>query len=195
MNKFGWAIALLLLVGVGWLIFAPQPAAVPPAAKSAQPAPTVTAASPNAATGTFSLPVAGMRREQLIDTWNQAREGGARPHQAIDIMAPGGTPVVASFGGTIVKLFNSKAGGLTLYVREGEWSAYYAHLAGYAPGLREGQRVAKGERIGFVGDTGNAGAGNTHLHFAIHRMRPEERWWQGTPVNPYPLLAGGNAAR
>ena len=184
MNKLGWAIALLLLFGLGWLIFAPQPAAAPPPAKSGQPAP----APPNIAAGTFLLPVAGMRSDQLVDTWNQPREGGARAHQAIDIMAPGGTPVVAAFGGTVVKLFNSEAGGLTLYIRDGEWLAYYAHLAGYASGLREGQRVAKGQRIGFVGDTGNAGAGNTHLHFAIHRMRPEEKWWQGTPFNPYPLL-------
>ena len=190
MNKFGWAIALLLLVGVGWLIFGSPPAAVP----SPLPGPSA-AAPPNVAAGSFALPVSGVRADQLTDTWNQAREGGARSHQAIDIMAPGGTPVVAAFGGTVVKLFNSNAGGLTAYIRDGEWSAYYAHLAGYAPGLREGQRVAKGERIGFVGDTGNAGAGNTHLHFAIHRMRPEEKWWQGTPVNPYPLLAGGSAAR
>ena len=191
MNKFGWAIALVLVAGAGWMIVAPQPAAAPPPAKPGQAGSApITTAQRN-----FVLPVSGIRADQFVDTWNQSREGGSRVHQAIDIMAPGGTPVVAAFGGTIVKLFDSKAGGLTLYIRDGEWQAYYAHLAGYAKGLREGQRVERGERIGFVGDTGNAGAGNTHLHFAIHRMRPEETWWQGTPVNPYPLLAGGSAAR
>ena len=99
--------------------------------------------------------------------------------------------------GRVEKLHVSERGGLTAYVRDatGRWLTYYAHLASYAPNLREGQPVSVGQRIGFVGDTGNAGAGNTHLHFALHRMAPGEAWYQGTPVNPFPLLAGKPPAR
>ena len=106
------------------------------------------------------------------------------------MMAPGGTPVLAAHDGTIDKLFQSRLGGTTLYLRSADsrWVTYYAHLAGYVPGLAQGQRIAAGQRIGFVGDTGDAGPGNTHLHFALHRMAPGERWHQGTPVNPYPAL-------
>ncbi len=112
-------------------------------------------------------------------------------------MAPGGTAVLAAAPGRVEKLFTSDLGGLTIYVRSpgGRWIYYYAHLAGYAPGLAEGQAVARGQRIGFVGDTGDAGPGNTHLHFGLQRMAPGERWWQGQSVNPYPLLAGSTAGR
>ncbi len=134
------------------------------------------------------IPVEGVRPDQLVDSWHDPRGDGTRAHEALDIPAPGGTPVLAAFSGTVVKLFTSKAGGLTVYVRSGDIQAYYAHLAGYADGLREGQRVVAGETIAFVGDTGNAGAGNTHLHFAAHRMLPGDGWWQGTPVNPFPLF-------
>lgn len=137
------------------------------------------------------IPVEGVRPDQLVDSWHDLRDDGTRAHEALDISAPGGTPVLAAFSGTVVKLFTSKAGGLTAYVRSGDVQAYYAHLSGYADGLREGQRVTAGETIAFVGDTGNAGVGNTHLHFAIHRMRPADGWWQGTAVNPFPLLARG----
>jgi len=94
--------------------------------------------------------------------------------------------------GTVEKLFNSERGGITAYVRtdDGEWTLYYAHLQGYAAGLAEGQHIKQGQVIGYVGDTGDAAPGNTHLHFAINRMAPGERWWQGTAINPYPLLAG-----
>jgi murein DD-endopeptidase MepM/ murein hydrolase activator NlpD len=97
----------------------------------------------------------------------------------------------------VEKLFHSDAGGVTAYVRSADrrWSYYYAHLAGYAPGLAEGQAVRAGDPIGFVGDTGNAGAGNTHLHFGVSRMAPGDRWSDGEPVDPYPLLAGSAADR
>jgi murein DD-endopeptidase MepM/ murein hydrolase activator NlpD len=112
-------------------------------------------------------------------------------------MAPAGTPVIAAAPGRVEKLFNSDAGGITIYVRSPDhaWSHYYAHLAGYAPGLHEGMAVERGTLLGFVGNTGNAGAGNTHLHFAIARMRPGDDWHQGEPVNPYPLLAGSAVRR
>ena len=141
----------------------------------------------------LAIPVAGVKAGQLVDTYTQARAGGARVHDAIDIIAPAGTPVVAAAPGTVAKLFFSTGGGgITAYVRsdDGRWIYYYAHLSAYAPGLREGQRVRRGTPIGYVGATGNANSAGPHLHFAINRMNPREKWWQGSPINPYPLLAG-----
>ncbi|HET9355816.1 MAG TPA: M23 family metallopeptidase [Sphingomicrobium sp.] len=141
----------------------------------------------------LAIPVAGMRAANLVDTFTQARAGGARVHDAIDIIAPEGTPVVAAAPGTVEKLFNSQGGGgITAYVRspDGNWIYYYAHLQRYAPGLAEGQKVARGSPIGFVGHTGNANPAGPHLHFAIHRMAPGEAWHEGSAINPYPLLAG-----
>jgi murein DD-endopeptidase MepM/ murein hydrolase activator NlpD len=140
-----------------------------------------------------AIPVAGLKPAQLTDTYTQARAGGARSHDAIDIMAATGTPVIAAAPGKVEKLFFSEGGGgITAYVRsdDGRWSYYYAHLSAYAPGLREGQRVRRGDPIGYVGASGNANPEGPHLHFAINRMNPGEKWWQGTPINPYPLLAG-----
>lgn len=141
----------------------------------------------------LAIPVVGVKAGDLVDTFTQARAGGARRHDAIDIMAPVGRPVVSSAPGTVEKLFSSPGGGgITAYVRsdDGLWSYYYAHLSAYAPGLREGQRVRRGSPIGFVGYTGNANPAGPHLHFAINRMQPGEKWHQGAPINPYPLLAG-----
>ncbi len=165
--------------------------------EGASPTVVSEAAPPAGPTSRLVIPVVGAKPRDILDTWGQARGGGARGHQGTDIMAPGGTPVVAAAAGKIEKLFVSRAGGTTLYIRstDGELSYYYAHLAGYAPGIGEGLAVRAGEQIGYVGDTGNSGAGNYHLHFAIARMRPGERWWQGEPINPYPLLAGARAAR
>jgi murein DD-endopeptidase MepM/ murein hydrolase activator NlpD len=145
--------------------------------------------------GGLAIPVAGVKPEQLIDTFTQARSGG-RVHDAIDIMAPHGTPVVAAAPGTLEKLFFSKGGGgITAYVRspDGRWLYYYAHLQEYAPGLHEGQAIKQGDPIGRVGSTGNANPSGPHLHFAIYRMEPGEKWYDGTAVNPYPLLAGKRA--
>jgi len=146
----------------------------------------------------LAIPVAGVRAGQLSDTYSQARAGGARIHDAIDIMAPRGTPVVAAAAGTVEKLFFSRGGGgITAYVRsaDGRWIYYYAHLDSYAPGLHEGQRLGRGDPIGAVGSTGNASAEGPHLHFAINAMGPTDRWWQGRPINPYPLLAGRHSPR
>ena len=139
------------------------------------------------------IPVAGVSAKQLSDTFTQARAGGARVHDAIDIMADEGTPVIAATDGTVEKLFFSDGGGgITAYVRspDGRWTYYYAHLQGYAPGLAEGQKVKRGQLIGRVGHTGNADSAGPHLHFAINQMRAGEKWYQGSPINPYPLLAG-----
>ena len=142
--------------------------------------------------GGLAIPVAGVEAKDLLDTFTQARSGG-RVHDAIDIMAPHGTPVIASAPGRLEKLFFSKGGGgITAYVRsvDGRWLYYYAHLQDYAPGLHEGQAIRQGDPIGRVGSTGNANPSGPHLHFAIYRMEPGEKWYDGTPINPYPLLAG-----
>lgn len=146
----------------------------------------------------LAIPVAGVKPGQLVDTYTQARAGGARSHDAIDIMAATGTPVVAAAPGKVEKLFYSEGGGgITAYVRsdDGRWTYYYAHLSAYAPGLHEGQRLMRGAPVGYVGATGNANPTGPHLHFAINRMNPGEKWWQGTAINPYPLLAGKPVTR
>jgi murein DD-endopeptidase MepM/ murein hydrolase activator NlpD len=135
------------------------------------------------------LPVAGVGASQLRDTFAERRDG-TRPHEALDIMAPRGTPVLAASDGTIAKLFTSERGGLTIYEFDptATWAYYYAHLDRYAPGLAEGQQVRRGAVLGYVGSSGNASPDAPHLHFAIFVLGPEKRWWEGTPINPYPLL-------
>jgi murein DD-endopeptidase MepM/ murein hydrolase activator NlpD len=137
------------------------------------------------------VPVAGVSVAQLADTFDDAR-GGERRHEALDIMAPAGTPVLAVADGHVEKLFDSDRGGLTIYQFEpsGRYAYYYAHLQRYAPGLAEGQALRRGQVIGYVGSTGNADPAAPHLHFAIFLLGPEREWWRGTPVNPYPLLGG-----
>jgi murein DD-endopeptidase MepM/ murein hydrolase activator NlpD len=134
----------------------------------------------------LDIPVDGVKRKDLRDTFSETREG-TRPHEALDIIAARGTPVRAVEDGTIRKLFTSKAGGLTIYQFDPSetFSYYYAHLDAYASGIREGQRVRKDDVIGYVGSTGNASPQAPHLHFAIFRLTPERQWWKGEPVNPY----------
>ena len=135
------------------------------------------------------IPVAGVRPDQLLDTFTDARSAG-RVHDAIDIPAPAGTPVLAASDGEIIKLFQSERGGTTIYQLSTDPKVmfYYAHLQRYADGLAAGKLVKQGEVIGYVGDTGNAGAGNSHLHFSISIVADPKRYWEGTNVNPYPLL-------
>ena len=137
------------------------------------------------------IPVQGVKASQLTDTFTQARANGARVHDAIDIMAPRGTPVLASSAGTVEKLFTSVAGGLTIYVRldDRRYIQYYAHLDSYAAGLSEGQRVVQGQVIGAVGFTGNANAAAPHLHFAVQLTTEAAKWYEpSTALNPFPLL-------
>ncbi|MEO7364806.1 MAG: M23 family metallopeptidase [Sphingomicrobium sp.] len=141
----------------------------------------------------LALPVAGVKPRELTDTFTQARAGGARVHDAIDIMAPVGRPVISAAPGRVEKIyFSNGGGGNSVYVRsdDGRWTYYYAHLSAYAPGLIEGEHLLRGAPVGFVGYSGNANPAGPHLHFAINRMNPGEKWYQGTPINPYPLLAG-----
>jgi murein DD-endopeptidase MepM/ murein hydrolase activator NlpD len=139
--------------------------------------------------GQLLVPVDGIELAKIGDTFDQPR-GGERHHEALDIMAPKGARVLATSDGKIVKLFTSKPGGLTVYQFDPseKYAYYYAHLDRYADGLQEGAQVKRGDLIGYVGSTGNADAKAPHLHFAVFELTPEKQWWQGTPVNPYPLL-------
>ena len=138
----------------------------------------------------LSLPIAGIRKEQLVDSFSDGR--GARKHEALDIQAPRDTPVVAVDDGCVVKQFKSVAGGTTLYQfdPEGRFVYYYAHLERYADGVNEGTVLKRGELIGYVGTSGNAPPNTPHLHFAIFRLGPEKKWWRGTPVNPFKVFSG-----
>ena len=138
---------------------------------------------------TLIIPVAGVRPDQLLDTYSDARSEG-RTHDAIDIMAPAETPVIAATDGKILKLFQSERGGTTIYQLSANQDLvfYYAHLSHYAEGLTEGSLIKQGQVIAYVGDTGNAGAGNYHLHFSIAVVSDPKRYWEGTNINPYPLL-------
>lgn len=137
----------------------------------------------------LEVPVIGTRRDQLRSMFDEMR-GGSRKHEAIDILAPTGTPVVAVEDGTIAKLFLSDAGGITIYQFDPteRYAYYYAHLDAYAPGLKDGDQVRRGQTIGYVGVSGNAPKDTPHLHFAIFELTDARRWWQGTPIDPYPIL-------
>lgn len=171
----------------------PQPATTPttatPAATPAKVPVPAAAAAP--APGSLTIPVAGVPASQLQDTFGDVRGGGERAHEALDIMAPRGTPVLAASDGKVEKLFTSVPGGLTLYEFDpgGRYAYYYAHLDRYAPGMAEGMQLKRGDLIGYVGSTGNASEDAPHLHFAIFVLGPEKRWWQGTAIDPYPLLS------
>lgn len=171
-----------------------EPLPVPPPPPDSAPAPggtnTVTDADLDyIAARNLLIPVANVTAIQLQDTFNQARFEG-RQHDAIDIVAPQGTPVLATTGGVVIKLFQSDRGGVTLYELDpsGRYVYYYAHLMGYAEGVAEGRQLRRGDVIAYVGDTGNAGAGKFHLHFAISKLKSPHQWSGGDPINPYPLL-------
>jgi murein DD-endopeptidase MepM/ murein hydrolase activator NlpD len=137
----------------------------------------------------LELPVRGVVRRELRDSFFETR-GSTRSHEAIDIMAPRDSPVLAVEDGTIARLFESKAGGTTVYQFDPttRYVYYYAHLGRYADGLQEGHRVQRGQVLGYVGTSGNAPRDTPHLHFAIFRLTDKKRWWQGTPIDPYELL-------
>lgn len=181
--------AAWIVVGSTDLDRAEQPRA-PPSAEPQPSAPSPAAPSPAAVAGPLLVPVAGVSAAQLTDTFDDAR-GEERRHEALDIAAPMGTPVVAAAEGEVEKLFLSDDGGNTVYVRspDGRTLYYYAHLQAYAAGLEEGETVARGQRLGTVGSSGNADPAAPHLHFAMMRTTPGAEWWQpATPINPYPLL-------
>ncbi|HEY0025427.1 MAG TPA: M23 family metallopeptidase [Longimicrobium sp.] len=143
---------------------------------------------PAAEAAGLTVPVAGVLRSELKDTYGAARSGG-RSHKGVDIFAKQGTPVVAAAEGVIVKRDSNAVGGISVYQRGSDARTiyYYAHLHGYRPGLKEGDLVRPGDVIGYVGSTGNV-SGSPHLHFSIHTVTDPNRWWKGRDLNPYHLL-------
>ena len=174
----------------------PSAKETPPAVTAPAPAQTI-AAAPSMSADPFAvlrdrrldLPVKGANRENLRESFDEQR-GSARRHEAIDLLAPLHTPVVAVEDGTIARLFLSDAGGITVYQFDPSttYVYYYAHLQAYAEGLKEGDHVKRGDVLGYVGTTGNAPKDTSHLHFAIFQMTDEKQWWQGTPIDPYKVL-------
>lgn len=135
------------------------------------------------------VPVAGKKVEQLEDTFDEGRSSG-RVHRALDILAARGTPVLAADSGRILRVKFNTLGGNTIYATDplGRVVYYYAHLDAYRSGLTEGMAVARGDTLGFVGTTGNAPKDTPHLHFQVMRMPPDGKYWDGEPINPYPLF-------
>jgi murein DD-endopeptidase MepM/ murein hydrolase activator NlpD len=135
------------------------------------------------------IPVAGVTLSQLHDTFDEGRDAG-RMHRALDIMAPRGTPVLSADSGRVLRISASALGGNTIYATDplGRVVYYYAHLDGYQPGLAQGALLARGDTLGFVGTTGNAPKDTPHLHFQVMRMPPDGKYWDGDPINPYPLI-------
>jgi len=167
----------------------PLPSAPPSPAPSVSPPPTVQPPrSTEPAQLHLKMPVDGFQPSKLIDSFDDARAGHV--HEALDIAAPRGTPVRAVAEGNVAKLFNSKQGGLTIYQFDNTqtYVFYYAHLDRYAPGLKEGALLRTGEIIGYVGTTGNAPKNVPHLHFAVSKLGPEKKWWEGEALDPLPLL-------
>jgi len=137
----------------------------------------------------LALPVKGVDSKDLQDTFEDKR-GEGRRHEAIDILASRNTPVLAVEDGTVARLFTSKAGGLTVYQFDpsSTYAYYYAHLERYASGLTDGDRVRRGQVLGYVGTSGNAPPDTPHLHFAIFKLNDKKQWWQGTPIDPFAVL-------
>ena len=129
------------------------------------------------------LPVKGINRNELRDTWGAARSQG-RNHEGIDIMAERGTKVYSATDGLVADLRNNNLGGKVIWIRgpAGSWH-YYAHLNGHKRGLNVGDYVRKGDFIGYVGNTGNARHTAPHLHYGIY-LNGKGRG----AVNPYPYL-------
>jgi murein DD-endopeptidase MepM/ murein hydrolase activator NlpD len=135
------------------------------------------------------IPVAGVAAKDLVDSFDEMRDG-TRRHNALDIMAARNTPVVAAVAGKVLQLHNSVAGGLSVYLSDPttRFVMMYGHLDSYRPGLAKGQAVKQGDIIGFVGSTGNANPLAPHLHFQVMRNDNLNDWWKGTPVNPFPVF-------
>ena len=197
----GQILVLLLALAIALLHSSSDSPRFPPREQASAPAPEPPPAARRApkpaseeidllAGKPLTLPVQGVTRKQLRDTFHD-RRGAGREHRAIDIMAPWGTPVLAVDDGRIAKITSNRGGGLTLYQVDpsGRLVYYYAHLAGYVDGLREGQAVKSGDLIAYVGATGNAPEHAPHLHFAVMQLSQERRWWGGEAINPYPALA------
>lgn len=167
-----------------------RPAAVEiPTSSSSSPTPVIGGEPvPDLVSRRLEIPVKDIARSDLRASFDEAR--GGRQHEAIDILAPRNTPVIAVEDGSVEKLFTSKAGGLTIYQFDptSTYVYYYAHLERYADGIREGGRVKRGEVIGYVGTSGNAPKDTPHLHFAIFKLTEARQWWKGAPIDPFEVL-------
>ncbi len=201
----GFGLSLLLMARGVWVGLAarqppsteastaappPRVAPTPPAAQEpgplvVQPRPTDDSDLALLRARSPGLPVEGLKVSELRDTFSDARAGHV--HEALDILAPRGTRVLAVDDGRVAKLFHSVRGGLTIYQFDPTetFCYYYAHLDGYAPGLVEGEFLNRGAVLGFVGTTGNAPPNTPHLHFTVFKLGPEKHWWEGTPINPF----------
>jgi murein DD-endopeptidase MepM/ murein hydrolase activator NlpD len=211
MKKLAFALGAAVLAALAWIAAGTTPnvTTLPPPVRSASrvdapppvppmtespastaPLSTVIASSSSDAPRPLIMPVAGIDPSSIHDMFDEMRGGSTRRHDALDILAPRGTAVVAADDGMVKKLFTSVPGGLTVYEFDPDqrYCYYYAHLDAYAPGLHEGQLLHRGDLVGYVGTTGNAPKDTPHLHFAVIRLDPDKRWWTGTPINPYPLL-------
>ena len=171
------------------------PVTPPPTANA--PAPSARVLAPVATTGDVArvrlrLPIDGSNVEMWRGGFDERRGGGSRGHEAFDILSPRNTPVHAVENGTVAKIFESKAGGHTVYQfnPDGTRVYYYAHLERYENGLHEGQPIVQGEVVGYVGTSGNAPPNTPHLHFAIFQLGADKRWWQGTAIDPYDVFKG-----
>lgn len=188
MTRLGWLLLIGFAIIIAGFVAVVRKGAPVTADRPERPAASSLAIPPSA--GGLVVPVAGIAPGQLTDSWGDPRENGQRAHHAIDIMAARGTPVLAAAGGRIEKVFESRNGGHTIYIRRSDpgWIDYYAHLDAYAPDLREGMAVRRGQTIGAVGSSGDANPAAPHLHYEIKRMGAGEKWWQGENINPYPIL-------
>jgi len=197
----GFALGIVCLAGFLWntgrlSLTAAQAARIEPVSLTLPPAPQVSAppepapaeTTPSIGAPKLAMPIAGVDPSTLHSNFSEAR--GGHVHEALDIMTPRGTPVLAVAEGNVVKLFNSKPGGLTVYQFDNtqKWCFYYAHLDRYAEGLKEGMLLRKGEVLGYAGSTGDAAPNAPHLHFAVFELGPEKSWWKGTAIDPLPLL-------
>jgi murein DD-endopeptidase MepM/ murein hydrolase activator NlpD len=189
----GMVAGLLLSLAaiVAWIVVRPRGIGAPAPRTAAADAATAEAriASAEELRGRrLEFPVEGIPRESLTDTFDEPRSGHI--HEASDIMAPRNAPVRAVEGGTIARLLQNASGGITIYQLDPteRYVYYYAHLERYADGLREGQKVDRGQVIGYVGTSGNAPRGAPHLHFGIFRVVDRRQWWGGAPINPYLVL-------
>lgn len=191
----GFVAGMLFLLGLLWKYGSLQPvraaealASMPAPATGPPPPAAPPETVPRSEVRDLLVPVQGASAANILDTFHEGRDG--RQHEAVDIMAPRGTPVLATADGMIEKLFHSQRGGITIYEFDASrtWCYYYAHLDRYAAGIAEGMTVSKGQVIGYVGSTGDASAEAPHLHFAIFCLDPTKRWWQGTAIDPYPIL-------
>jgi murein DD-endopeptidase MepM/ murein hydrolase activator NlpD len=182
------AAVSLMTLGMRMAPKAAQVDASRPAALASASATRALSSDEILATRDLIIPVEGVTRARLRDNFEEGR--GRHQHEALDIMASRGTPVYAVDRGRVAKLFNSAAGGLTVYQfdRDERYAYYYAHLDRYAKGLAEGKTLERGDLVGYVGSTGNAPPNAPHLHFTIFRLGPDKRWWKGTAINPYPFL-------